>query len=31
MRTSQATLDIPALGNENTAFKVLGSIGFRTS
>ena len=28
MRTSQATLDIPALGNENTAFKVLGAIGF---
>ncbi|MFZ0131585.1 MAG: MFS transporter [Desulfobacterales bacterium] len=28
MRTSRATLDIPALGNENTAFKVLGAIGF---
>ena len=27
-RTSQPTLDIPALGNENTAFKVLGAIGF---
>lgn len=28
MRTSPATLDIPALGSENTAFKVLGAIGF---
>jgi FSR family fosmidomycin resistance protein-like MFS transporter len=28
MRNSQATLDSPALANENTAFKVLGAIGF---
>ena len=28
MRASHATLDIPALENENTAFKVLGAIGF---
>ena len=28
MRNSQTTLDSPALANENTAFKVLGAIGF---
>ena len=28
MRASRATLDVPAPGNENTAFKVLGAIGF---
>ncbi|MFZ0612466.1 MAG: MFS transporter, partial [Desulfobacterales bacterium] len=28
MPTSRTTLDIPALSDENTAFKVLGAIGF---